>query len=449
MEILLAVRFLVNTSTAGAQYQPDIVMNSASGDFTIVWYGNSDGGDTGVFMKQFSFAGAVLIDETLVSNAANIGSEPSIAMNDAGNFVIAWKGASDSDREGIYAQRFDASGNSVGGILSINATKTERQELPQVALDASGNFIVVWQSLDQEGVVNGVNGIYAQRFDNTGLAQGLEFKVNDITLYSQSLAAIDVDQNGDFIIAWQSLSGDGSGRGVYAKKYDSDGNILTNDFLVNTTTVNGQESPAVAFGTDGSCTIVWQGEGVGDSSGVFLRTFSTPSLIFSVGDGTDDTKMTFTGTIDDINTALDGLTYTPNPGYNGSDTLTITTDDQGNTGTGGALSDVDIVNITVGTVSLAPTLGLPGGAVNYTENDPPTVIDAAATVSDPDSANFDTGTLTVDFSANGTTNDRLAIRDQGTGIGNIQVSVNNISYQPGGSSILIGTVSGRTVGRHS
>ena len=375
---------LVNSSTAGAQYQPDIVMNSASGDFTVIWYGNSDGGDVGVFMKQFSFAGAVLIDETLVSNAANIGSEPSIAMNDAGNFVIAWK-ASDADREGIYAQRFDASGNSVGGILSINATKTERQELPQVALDASGNFIVVWQSLYQEGVVDGMNGIYAQRFDNTGLAQGLEFKVNDITLYSQSLAAIDVDQNGDFIITWQSLSGDGSGRGVYAKKYDSDGNILTNDFLVNTTTVNGQESPAVAFGTDGSCTIVWQGEGVGDSSGVFLKTFTTVPLGFSIGDGTDDTTMTFTGTIDDINTALDGLTFTPTASFNGTATVTITTDDQGNTGTGGALSDVDIVNITVGTANETPTTS---GISNVTvdEDAADTVIDLFAAFADSEDA---------------------------------------------------------------
>ena len=65
---------------------------------------------------------------------------------------------------------------------------------------------------------------------------------------------------------------------------------------------------------------------------------------------------------------------------------------------------------------MAPTVSLPGGVVNYTENDPPTVIDVTATVSDPDSANFDGGTLTVDFTASGTANDRLSIQDQGPGI---------------------------------
>ncbi len=98
------------------------------------------------------------------------------------------------------------------------------------------------------------------------------------------------------------------------------------------------------------------------------------------------------------------------------------------------------------TFNAPPAIGLPGAALDYTENDPATIIDATATASDTDSANFDTGTLTIDFTANGTADDRLAIRDQGTGIGNIQVSGNNISYQPGGSSILIGTFTGGTDG---
>ena len=53
----------------------------------------------------------------------------------------------------------------------------------------------------------------------------------------------------------------------------------------------------------------------------------------------------------------------------------------------------------------------------------------AATVSDSDSANFDAGTLTVDFTAGGTANDRLAIRNQGTGTGEIGVSGTDVTYR--------------------
>ena len=41
------------------------------------------------------------------------------------------------------------------------------------------------------------------------------------------------------------------------------------------------------------------------------------------------------GTLDDVNAALDGLTYRPTAGYAGSDTLRVFTDDVGNSGTGG------------------------------------------------------------------------------------------------------------------
>ena len=82
--------------------------------------------------------------------------------------------------------------------------------------------------------------------------------------------------------------------------------------------------------------------------------------------------------------------------------------------------DTQTIDVTVTDVNEAPVVGLPGSTVNYTEGDGAVVIDGAATASDSDSADFDTGTLTVDFTATGTANDRLAIRDQGPGPGNIQ-----------------------------
>lgn len=66
--------------------------------------------------------------------------------------------------------------------------------------------------------------------------------------------------------------------------------------------------------------------------------------------------MIFTGTIANINTALNNLTFTPTPNYNGAASVTIETDDLGNTGADGNKTDTDTVNITVGSVNDAPTL---------------------------------------------------------------------------------------------
>jgi len=52
-------------------------------------------------------------------------------------------------------------------------------------------------------------------------------------------------------------------------------------------------------------------------------------LSFTVGDGTADSTMTFTGTIANINAALNGMVFTPTPGYFGAASVAIATNDQG------------------------------------------------------------------------------------------------------------------------
>jgi VCBS repeat-containing protein len=78
-----------------------------------------------------------------------------------------------------------------------------------------------------------------------------------------------------------------------------------------------------------------------------LTLNGTTGLHFSTGDGYADSTMTFTGTIQDINAALDGLIFTPRKNFPRSATLTLTTNDLGNSGIGGALSDRDTVAIVV------------------------------------------------------------------------------------------------------
>ncbi len=73
----------------------------------------------------------------------------------------------------------------------------------------------------------------------------------------------------------------------------------------------------------------------------------TSGLSFITGDGTNDTATSFTGTVANINTALNGLSFKPTLNYSGAAALQIVTNDLGNLGTGGAKSDTDTVSITV------------------------------------------------------------------------------------------------------
>jgi hypothetical protein len=94
-----------------------------------------------------------------------------------------------------------------------------------------------------------------------------------------------------------------------------------------------------------------------------LTLATTAGLTLTAGDGTSDATMTFRGTVSAINAALEGLRYRGNNNFAGGEILTITTNDLGNTGDGGPLSDTDTVGITVIGVNDAPTISGPSGNI--------------------------------------------------------------------------------------
>jgi predicted outer membrane repeat protein len=85
-----------------------------------------------------------------------------------------------------------------------------------------------------------------------------------------------------------------------------------------------------------------------------LDLAQTNGLTFAVGDGVADASLTFAGSLVDVNAALDGLTYSPTADFNGSSTLVVLTNDLGNTGAGGSLTDTATVNIDVSSVNDVP-----------------------------------------------------------------------------------------------
>uniref|UniRef100_UPI000DE2FB18 Ig-like domain-containing protein n=1 Tax=Pectobacterium peruviense TaxID=2066479 RepID=UPI000DE2FB18 len=78
-----------------------------------------------------------------------------------------------------------------------------------------------------------------------------------------------------------------------------------------------------------------------------LLTLSSLSGLTFVGSGTGDSTMTFQGSLTNINNALNGLTFTPTSGYNGSASIQMVSNDLGSSGSGGAQTDTDTIAITV------------------------------------------------------------------------------------------------------
>ena len=137
----------------------------------------------------------------------------------------------------------------IGGETRVNTNTSDTQSInpnvaQAVATDAAGNFVVVWSSNLQDG---SSYGIYAQRFAADGTAQGSDFLVNTTTADDQITPVVAMDAAGNFVVSWSSNLQDGSGHGLYAQRFNAAGIAQGSEFLVNTTTAGSQTTPAIAM----------------------------------------------------------------------------------------------------------------------------------------------------------------------------------------------------------
>lgn len=124
--------------------------------------------------------------------------------------------------------------------------------------------------------------------------------------------------------------------------------------------------------------------------GTITATNTVGGTVTVTGSGTASVMLT--GPQSQVNTALDGVSYTSAAAYTGAETLAIHADDQGNTGSGGAQTADASVAITV--TSSAPVLTA-GGTLSYTEGQAATAIDPTITVNDPDSLTLTGATVQI------------------------------------------------------
>jgi VCBS repeat-containing protein len=270
----LGTEFRVNTTTADNQILPSVAMDSA-GNFVVTWSINlQDGSGYGVYAQRYNAAGVAQGGEFLVNTTtADSQITSQVAMAPNGAFVITWSSmAQDPDASaGIYAQRYDASGVPQGSEFRVNTYTTNTQQLSSVSMDGSGNFVVTWASNGQDG--SGY-GVYGQRFNASGVAQGSEFRVNTTTADSQLYSSVAMLSDGRFVVAYQSRNADGSYQ-VYLQRYAADGTTLGGETRVNTTSVTGyQPIPSVAVDAGDNITVVWNNSTDGSGAGVVCRCFN-------------------------------------------------------------------------------------------------------------------------------------------------------------------------------
>lgn len=258
--------FRVNsTTTTDDQADPSVTLLNG-GSYVISWDDKSTGG---ALFQRFSSSGAKLGGETRINPSFTEAESPTISALSDGGFVAVWERSSFSTGYDLYTQRFNASGLKVGVEARVNTSTSGAQVSAETVGLKGGGYVVVWESPNQDG--SGL-GIYSQRFSAAGSKVGGETRINTTTAGHQSDAALAALKSGGYVVVWES--GDGSFTGVFMQRYDANGNRLGVQTRVNTTISNDQEDPSVAALTGGGYVVSWTSElQDGNGYGVYAQRY--------------------------------------------------------------------------------------------------------------------------------------------------------------------------------
>jgi hypothetical protein len=226
--------FQVNSYTSFRQRHPAVALDS-DGDFVVVWESNGGSGtDTLNYSVQAQRYNSVGISQgsQFQVNSYITGNQrdPAVALDSDGDFIVVWRsdGSSygDTDSASIQGQRYNSAGTAQGSQFQVNTYTTSEQEVPDVAVDSDGDFVVVWGSYGSSGSDYSGTSIQGQAYNSVGVPQGSEFQVNSYITSHQHSPGVGLDSNGNFVVVWRSYGSSGddtSGRSIQGQRYSAGG----------------------------------------------------------------------------------------------------------------------------------------------------------------------------------------------------------------------------------
>ncbi len=228
--------FVVNEEASDSRY-PDVAMET-EGNFAVVWM--RDRSSNSIMTRLYNADGTAKTEPFEVSTIrfSSI-TRPSIAMDKAGHFVVAWDGDPNfASLDDIHARIFEPNGTAIGEQFTVNTTIEGPQQNPQAAINDRGQFIIVWDSKIDPNVNE--RDIFAQRYDGSGRPLGDEFQVNTYMADDQKRPTVAMTENRKFVMAWQSYGQDGSNYGIFGQRgqmvgsadFNGDGFVNFMDYYV-------------------------------------------------------------------------------------------------------------------------------------------------------------------------------------------------------------------------
>lgn len=257
--VLLGTIQVDDVGSHGHDSNPKIAMND-TGSFVVTWIDLVQPG-VDIYARQYSSAGVAQGAAILVASDSGL-SFPVVSMDSNGDFVVAWEtgvdipGGTISSMTTVWAQRYSSAGVAQGSAIQVSTGLSGANQRPDVSMDSAGNFVVAWAGYNEFDM----GSVFAQRFNSQGVAQGSVLQVNATASldFENGSPSVDTDGSGNFVVTWTQTGTNPDGSlDIFGQQFDSSGGRLGGEFLVNTTTNGNQASSTVAMDASGDFVVVW------------------------------------------------------------------------------------------------------------------------------------------------------------------------------------------------
>ncbi|MBD91155.1 MAG: hypothetical protein CL940_12535 [Deltaproteobacteria bacterium] len=231
----------------------------SDGGFVVVFQDEAgDVSGSGVLASRYDASQAPLGKSIVHLTVFDDQQLPSVLVLPGDDYVVSFLGP-DSE---VYTRRFDQDGSPAIGALEQRALVTTDgdQRSGDGAQDGQGNSVLVVQS---PFAGNSGTEIVARRFNSGGLPISDEFMVNGALEGDQTEPTIAGNANG-YVVIWAES---GATPGVRGRLLNADGSFASDDFEVSETTATPTQ-PGVSLAADGRFVVVWA-----ESDEIFARSF--------------------------------------------------------------------------------------------------------------------------------------------------------------------------------
>jgi hypothetical protein len=220
---------------------PQVAMDS-SGNAMVVWVYQENTWDH-IFARRYVAGqgwGQSWLIETYGGTPHGNASKPKIAMDSSGNAMVVWSHYH-NNRSNVWARRYVAGQDYWTAAEQITSSDAD---YPQVAMDASGNAIAVWFQVFE---------IYAKRnVPGTGWSTATRIDTAGGAFYPQ----VAMDGSGNAIAVWhEEVWGNPDQKNIWANRYAAGTGWGTAVALMRTST--GALNPQIAMDPSGNAMVVW------------------------------------------------------------------------------------------------------------------------------------------------------------------------------------------------